>query len=115
MVCITSGETKQVLMFSRIEKKTLHHYMFVIPDPKCIFKKTKISRLEKLHPGVNARTCQFPVLLQKITFGGNFIRNACVASFSTSLIFFVAKNDSTLMEMLFLQLIFKRETKLSVI
>ena len=51
-------------------------------------------------------------VLQRISFGGNFALNACGGSFFPRLVW-RRYNDFTVMEVLFLQLTFKRETKLS--
>ena len=86
--------------------------MFII-----VFLKTKISGLEKLYSCVNARThalvyraWETALLQLKDKFWREFVMNACVASFSMK-----RYNSSMLMEISFLQLTFKRETKLSMI
>ena len=99
--------------------KNLHDYMFIIPEQKTYFENKNLSTWETSFMRERAHTpvcCTWETaLLQKISFGGNSVIKACVASHSPLLISLKQYNDSTLMEFLFLQLTFKRKTKLSVI
>ena len=97
-------ETKQALIFSE-SSKNLHDYMFIIPDKKSIFENKNLTPVSRVWE---------TVFLEKIRFGGNFVVIACVAACPPLLMFFEAIL-ATLMEILFLQLTFNRETKPSAI
>ena len=98
------GETKQALIFSQSNRAKTCTITYLSSLTSNVFLKTKVSRLEKPHSYVNPRTyvhvsrAWSTALLQKITFGGNFEMNACVASFSPLLLSLKRCNNFTLIE-----------------
>ena len=72
----TLGETKQVLIVSRVEQKSAQLHVYH-SWPTNGFLKPKISRLQKLRSRVNARMHQFPAPGRPHSFKDMFGRGFC--------------------------------------